>query len=341
MEMFVRLRLRELLKKRKMTQAELARRTGLSEDRVSKLVRNDWAKLKRFEFGRLLHALRATPAELFEIYEPTVFFGALWNGPLKIHVSSRWLVADERGIARPHYDYDGTANLPLTFNSRDIEAVKLIQHYTGDLEILSKFETHPPGSMDPARFRVLVENGSHVIIGSNLSGELSEYALAHMYGAPPFDEHYLDRFPFTFSWGVDRSVQSSFGFEGARQNLPEGIYSTSENEIVATRTYRNSGMVQDCGVIAVYRLESPPGDDPRGIRHERCVIVLAGHGRDGTLGCAQLLVDPAYQERLYPEQAATPKMFVVQVQHFREPSSRQLDPPVSRELDRVEIVAEA
>ncbi len=194
--------------------------------------------------------------------------------------------------------------------------------------------------MDPARFKVLVESGTHVIIGSNLSGELSEYALAHMYGAPPFDEHYLGRFPFNFSWGVDRSVQSSFGFEGAKQNLPEGIYSTRTNEIVATRTYKSSGMVQDCGLIAVYRVESPPGDDPRGLRRERCVIVLAGHGRDGTLGCARLLVDPDYQERLYPEVAEMPRMFVVQVQHFREPSSLRADPPVSTELDSVEIVAE-
>lgn len=339
MEMFVRLRLKELLKSRKMAQAELARKTGLSEDRVSRLVRNAWAKIGRLEIGRLLHALRATPAELFEIHEPTVFFGALWNGPLKIHVSSRWLVADERGFAGP--DDGGAGNLRLTFNGRDIDAGTLIQDYAGELKILSRFETHRPGSMDPARFKLLVESGTHVIIGSNLSGELTEYALAYMYGAPPFDEHYRGRFPFNFSWGVDRSVQSSFGFECAKQKLPEGIYSTHKNEIVATRTYKSSGMIEDCGLIAVYRVESPPGDDPRGIRRERCVIVLAGHGRNGTLGCAQLLVDPDYQERLYPEKAERPKMFVVQVQHYREPSSRRLDPPVSTELDSVEIVAEA
>ena len=98
--MFVRLRLGELLESRKMTQAELGRRTGLREDRVSNLVRNTWAEIKRNEIGRLLHALHATPAVLFEVHEPTVFFGARWNGLLKIHVNSRWLVADEGGVAR-------------------------------------------------------------------------------------------------------------------------------------------------------------------------------------------------------------------------------------------------
>jgi hypothetical protein len=322
-----------------MNQAELGRKTGLSEDRVSKLVRNAWAKIRRDEIGRLLHAFHATPAELFEIHEPTVFFGARWNGPLKIHVSSRWLIADEGGGARP--PHDDAASLPLSFNIRDIEAFQLIQDHTRELGIDSRFEMHTPGSMDAARFLDLVKSGNHVIIGSNLTGELSEHALAHMYAAPAFDEHYLDRFPFNFSWGVNRSVQSSFGFEGAKRDLPEGIYSTLEKQIVATRTYKSVGMVHDCGLIAVYRVESPPGDDPRGIRRERCVIVLAGHGRHGTLGCARLLVDPNHQERLYPVEAQRPKMFVVQVRHFRQPSWTISAGHGISTLDQVDIVAEA
>ena len=71
-----------------------------------------------------------------------------------------------------------------------------------------------------------------------------------------------------------------------------------------------------------------------------CVIVLAGHGRHGTLGCARLLVDSRYEERLYPEKAEWPKMLAVQVQHLRPPS------PKKEELgggtrDQVDIVAEA
>jgi DNA-binding Xre family transcriptional regulator len=339
MEMFVRLRLGELLETRKMNQAELGRKTGLREERVSRLVHDTWAAIKRYEIGRLLHALHATPAELFEIHEPTVFFGALSNGPLKIHVSSRWLVAGERGWARPPQE-DGP-NPPLSFNIRDIEAFQLIQDYTRELGIDSRFEMHTPGSMDVSRCLDLVKSGNHVIIGSNLSGELSEYALAHMYTALAFDEHYLDRFPFNFSWGMNRSVESSFGFEGAKRDLPEGIYSTLEKQIVATRTYKSVGMVDDCGLIAVSRIESPPGDDPRGIRRERCVIVLAGHGRDGTLGCARLLVDPNHQERLYPKEAKRPKMFVVQVRHFREPSWATPGGRETSTTDEVKIVAEA
>jgi hypothetical protein len=315
----------------------------LSEDRVSRLVRNVWAKVTRDEIGRLLHALNATPAELFEVHEPTVFFGARWNGPLKIHVSSRWLVADERGVARPRYDarQHGASGRPFSFNGRDIEAVKLIHDHTRRLGIDAEFVMHAPASMDAARFLDLVKSGTHVIIGSNLTGELSEYALAHMYGKPAFDEAFLKRFPFNFSWGVDRSVGSSFGFEGAKRNLPEGIYSNLDKRMVATRTYKRVGVVHDCGLIAVYRVESPPGDDLRGIRRERCVIVLAGHGRHGTLGCARVLVDSRHQERLYPDKAEWPKMLVVQVQHFRSPSLPFSEPLGGGTMDHVEIVAEA
>jgi hypothetical protein len=321
-----------------MNQAKLGREAGLREERVSRLVRNAWVEIKRDEIGRLLKVLRATPAELFEIHEPTVFFGARWDGPLMIHVSSRWLIADERGITRPFRD--GAASLPLTFNSRDIEAFKLIQDHTRKLGIASELVMHTPNSMDPTLYEKLVQGGNHVIIGSNLTGELSEYAVAHMYRKPAFDEAFLKRFPFNFSWGTDRSVESSFGFDGTKRNLPEGIYSNLEKQIVATRTHRRGGLGEDCGLIAVHRVESPAQDDPLGIRRERCVVVLAGHGRHGTLGCAQLLVDREHQERLYPAEAERPKMFAVQVRHFRQPTSILSTGHGVSMLDQVKIVAE-
>jgi hypothetical protein len=327
-----------LLESRGINQAELGRRAGLRDERVSRLVRNGWMEIKREEIGRLLKVLRATPEELFEIHEPNVFFGARWDGPLQIHVSARRQVSHERGAARSNRRR--TAKAPLAFNSRDIEALKLIQDRTRELGIDSEFVMHTPDTMRVARPLDLFDSRSHVIIGSNKTGGLSEYAVARMYDAPAFDELFLKRFPFNFSWGADRSFESSFGFDGAKRNLPEGIYSTREKKIVATRTHKHGGLGEDCGLIVVFRVESPSGDDPRGIRRERCVTVLAGHGRHGTLGCARLLVDPDHEARLYPEKAERAKMFAVQVKYFRQPES-----PISMgqdvsELRDVKIVAE-
>jgi DNA-binding Xre family transcriptional regulator len=336
--MVIRLRLRELLESRSINQAELGRRAGMREERVSRLVRNGWMEIKRDEIGRLLKVLRATPEELFEVHEPNVFFGARWDGPLQIHVSARRMVPHERSAVRPHRKR--AARAPLGFNSRDIEALKLIQDRTRKLGIASEFVMHTPDTTRAARPMDLFDSGSHVIIGSNMTGELSEYAVAHMYGAPAFDELYLKRFPFNFSWGANRSFESSFGFDGPARNLPEGIYSTREKKIVATRTHKLGGLGEDCGLIIVYRVESPSGDDPRGVRRERCLTVLAGHGRHGTLGCARLLVDPEHEARLYPEKERKAKMFAVQVEYFRQPES-----PISMgqdvsELRDVRIVAE-
>jgi DNA-binding Xre family transcriptional regulator len=332
---FVRLRLTELLERRGMSQADLVRATGLSEDRVSRLCRNLWAKLTRDELGLVLHALRATPADLFEAYEPTVFFGPRWNGPLKIHLSSRWLPGGGHSLKR------GEPLYPLTFSGRDVEAMKLLQDHAQELGIEVRSELHHPGFVEPPPIQELVAEGTHVFIGSNLTSALSEYALADMYRAPAFDESCLESFPFNFSWGADREVESSFGFKGAERNLAEGIYSTEKKEIVATRTHRSGGAGDDCGLIAVYRVELPAEEDVHGIRRERCVIVLAGHGRHGTLGCARVLVNPVYRERLYPEMAERPKMFVVQTQYFQQ---RPPEFPTTHEVSRLgqaRIVEEA
>ncbi len=338
MTMFVRLRLAELLEERGLTQAELRRSTRLSEDRVSRLFHNRWSQITRKEIGLLLQALDATPAELFKVYARSVFFGSRWVGPLAIHVSARY----PRGSAEPAIG--GAQDLsgdPLTFNDRDIQAYKAIYDHARSLGIEVALEPHGRDSLTPAGYLDLVRDGTHVIIGSNLTGQLSEFALAQMYDAPAFDDRVLDQFPFNFSWTQGRNVRSSFGFEGGPRQVDEGIYSTREKRVVAWRTHVPSGVGKDCGLIAVYRVESPPDQDVHGIRKERCVIVVAGHGRLGTLGCAQVLVDPRYEEQLYPETAKQPRMFVVQVEYFRPQPSTQ---PTTRDVSTfqsADIVAEA
>lgn len=334
MPMFVRLRLAEMLKEKGMTQADLGRLTGLSEERLSKLVRNLWSQLKRAEIGVLLPALDATPADLFKAYTPSIFFGSRWEGPLTVHLSAR-----STGNGRA-YGRDPSGD-PLEFNDRDVEAYKLIHDHASHLGIHVELGLHGRDSLDRLRYQHLVEIGTHIVIGSNRTGQLSEYAVAQMYAAHAFDGSALDRFPFNFSWGDGINVQSSFGFDSRSRDLEEGIYSTREKKLVAKHTHPRGGLGEDCGLIAVYRVESPADEKMYGIRKERCVVVVAGHGRVGTLGCAKLLVDPAYEEQLYPKTAKQPRMFVVQVKYFRpQPSTNPTTHDVST-LEEVRIVAEA
>ena len=334
MPMFVRLRLTEMLKEKGMTQADLGRRTGLSEERISKLVRNHWSQLKRAEIGLLLQALDARPAELFKAYTPSIFFGSRWEGPLTLHLSAR-----STGNGRA-YRHDPSGD-PLEFNDRDVEAYKLIHDHAAELGIHVELALHGRDSLDRSAYLDLAEIGTHIVIGSNRTGELSEYALAQMYSANAFDGSDLDRFPFNFSWGDGINVQSSFGFDSRSRSLEEGIYSTRDRKLVARHTHPKGGLGEDCGLIAVYRVESPPEQNKYGIRKERCVVVVAGHGRVGTLGCAKLLVDPAYEEKLYPKTAEQPRMFVVQVKYFRpQPSTNPTTHDIST-VEEVRIVAEA
>ncbi len=342
MKIFVRLRLAELLEERGLTQADLRRMTRLSEDRISKLYHNLWSQVTRREIGLLLQAIDATPAELFKVYARSVFFGSRWVGPLAIHVSARYARGSAKSAtASARARASDLSGDPLSFNDRDIQAYKAIYDHARSLGIEVAIEPHGRDSLTPSGYLELVRDGTHVIIGSNLTGQLSEYALAQMYDAPAFDDRVLDQFPFNFSWAQGRNVRSSFGFEGGPRGVAEGIYSTQEKRVVARRTQVLGGVGEDCGLVAVYRVESPPDQDVHGIRKERCVIVVAGHGRLGTLGCAQVLVDPRYEEQLYPETAEQPRMFVVQVQYFRpQPSTH----PTTRDesmLQSAEIVAEA
>ena len=334
MKTIVKLCLRELLEKIGMPQAELRRRTGLSEDRIGKLCRNQWEHLSRSELGLLIHALKTFPAALIRSWSPNVFFGARWTPPLTIHLSARaTLPRNGKTLGSAQVD-------TVAINERDIEAFMLIYHYARGLGVEVRFELHTPQSMSPEEFTRLTASGSHLIIGSPVTGQMPEYAVSKMYGVSAFDMRVRHVAPFNFSWAAGTGIQSSFGFDGATLRLGEGIYSNETQGLVAERTHNRGGAGRDCGLIVVERTELPPGDDNHGIRKERCVIVLAGHGRLGTLGCAKVLVDKSFEERLYPQESGQPRMFVVQAEYFRQ-YSHTIDP--NRDYSSVkswQIVAE-
>ncbi len=334
MTTIVELCLKELLDRNGMTQAELRRQTGLSEDRIGKLCRNQWGNLTRRELGQLIHALKTVPAALIRTWSPNVFFGARGTPPLTIHLSARATQPrDAKGSRGSQVD-------SVAINERDMEAFKLIYDYALGLGVEVRFELHAPESLSPEEFARLTATGSHVIIGSPVTGQMPEYAVSKMYGVSAFDMRVRYVAPFNFSWAAGTGIQSSFGFDGATLRLGEGIYSNETKGLVAERTHSRGGDGLDCGLIVVERTELPPGDDNHGIRKERCVIVLAGHGRLGTLGCAKVLVDKSFEERLYPQESGQPRMFVVQAEYFRQ-YSHTIDP--NRDYSSVkswQIVAE-
>jgi hypothetical protein len=177
-----------------------------------------------------------------------------------------------------------------------------------DLELHAPREPFVPGART---ILDLFPEGTHIVIGSPITSDFTERVVSLMHGVPPFEEARLESFRYAFCWSEARDVRSSsFGFRSGE--LPTGIWCNRERRIIAERKDTAGGEGDDCGLIVTYR--SPEhGKTPReaGLRTERAVIVLAGHGAPGTLACAKLLCDRTLDFELYPPEARKAHMRAV------------------------------
>lgn len=336
MELMLCLRLREILRERGWRLSQLARETGLNEDRLRDLLHDRWARLERGELTRLIQVLDVPPSELFEVWRRDVFFGARRSGGLTIHVSSQ-SVGHSQEDARAQGRLDG-----LFVSLWDARAADCVYWYARSLGISVRFCYHAPlgsGQTTPERtVEELFPEGSHVVVGSPLAFDLSERTASLIHRVPPFDCRSLDRFEFNFVWARHRPQKSSFGFTSVGDEMPPGVFSVRRRKLVARRTAAEGGQGEDCGLIVTFRIPATPREWKKtGIRRERCIVILAGHGGPGTLGCAHAVTDERLTPEFYPPQGWIPWMRAVRATVWRNPP-RLAEGFDNRQLCSVDLV---
>jgi DNA-binding Xre family transcriptional regulator len=308
----VRCRLKALLAERRRPQKWLARRSRevgcpLSQTRITQLTTNTFKRISAEEISVLCQILGVGPAELFEVYENSVWFGAQQRKHLTIHVAMRSLpvAPGERAQVPLHR---------LMTSGWDVRALQLCIEHARSRGIYCSVELHAPREPFAPGARTILDlfpEGTHIVMGSPITSDFTERVVSLMHGVPPFEEARLESFRYGFVWSEAREVRSSsFAFRSSEHRT--GIWCNRERRVVAERRDTAGGEGSDCGLIITYR--SPePGKMPReaGLRTERCVIVLAGHGAPGTLACTKLLCDRAHDFELYPPEERTAHMRAV------------------------------
>lgn len=310
--MILRVRLAELLEKHGWTQREFARRTQISKDRVSRLARNRFDMISREELEVMVSVLNVSIGDLFTLHREDVFLGPRRQGHLTIHMMMR--------------AYEGLRierrMLPLTLSGWDVLAMDQLRELFSALAIRVSLATHrsvdPPDPLLLRSLRRFCADGSHVVVGSPLGSQFSEHVVALLYGVESFSPENAGRLPYHFRW---RSAhRSSFGVSS--ESEPPGIVHSATKRLVAGRTLPEAGLGEDCGLVITCRIPVAPHplreQTEDHLPDERVIVVLAGHGGPGTLGCAQLLSDPDRSSDFYPPQPLKPRMRVVSVSYERD-----------------------
>lgn len=302
-----RLKLQDLLKKHGLTQARLAAEIGMDAQRLSDLLHGRWKRLYRHEVERLLAFFGCDFDELFEAFRRDCFFSAYQTKHISVHVACG---PRETESGRP-FDRDYVAGF-------DFEALSLLLGHASRHDIratvVSSYERTP---REMAGIRVidhLYPDGTHILLGSQLSNSFVERVVCLMYGVAPFDEAQRARFPYCFAW--EHGAPSSFGITRAAE---PGVIATQSGERVARREDREVGAGSDCGIVVSYRVPLEPKRQRHGFRVERTVIVCAGHGGPGTYACVRAITENP--GAFYPPHPSQPWMRVVQAETHRTPKA--------------------
>ncbi len=304
----------------------LSKLAGIKGDRLRAIAHNKVKRVTTEEIPRILGALGISANDFFDCYEADVFTGARIEKEITLHL----VIKSDAGNG---------AEGPLDrvyISAWDWYALMVLYAHATELGIRVKFEPHSvnyPRETSVRSVREMFPEGTHIVIGSQLSFRLTERVVCLMHEVAPFDETKIPRFPVHFVWDPARNVASSFG-RAARRDEEPGIYATRDDRPVGRRVDTKSGEGHDAGLIVAYRITDPARVRKNGLRSERCICVLAGHGGAGTLACAQALADPGLASEIYPPQDYKPRLRVVQATYDRPFGAGRGD---DREIRKVEL----
>jgi transcriptional regulator with XRE-family HTH domain len=274
----VELKLNTLLTERDMTQADLAKRVGVSKNTVAAYCDDSWTVLDRTVLERIADVFQCDVGSLLETKEESDFFKTFRN-----HTDSK---PSCTYLRRPDSERLITGR---RVGHRDYRAIDQVDRLlSGCVDGMIPIEN---SATNLEEFRERVQQDC-VVLGSPMVNKATEMAICQAFGVEPFQDGAQGKVPFHFRVGGPRqSLPASSIIQPSPDGkvgiwLKEGkqlleMHFTPRDQFRKWETKKG----RDCAVILVLNHQ------PAGQSHYRKLIVLAGSGGVGTEGAAMALVD--------------------------------------------------
>jgi DNA-binding Xre family transcriptional regulator len=266
----------ELTTKRSRSREELAKKIGISPQKLVAMIEDKWAYVTRDTIERTADYLNLSVTEVFE-FVPVEFWKQIEaSGCTFLRGSGQ--TAESTGIHIVQADDDATNEI-TTFLRGVIPGFSFADDYGDEAKLME---------------RVTRENC--IVIGSPKSNNATEILLSRFFDAKPFDPSEKNRFkiPFGFCWPesnaiVQHSSLTCSAIARKRTNHQTGIAVKGgvyvEADALPFDEFRAKSIDEgkDCGLVFV-------ANKPFGTNLDVKLIILAGFSGIGTRGAARALV---------------------------------------------------
>jgi transcriptional regulator with XRE-family HTH domain len=266
------LRLPQLLSERKMRQADLAKRLGLSKGTVAAYYGNSWTVLDRTTLEQMADILGCDAGELLASQE-TPFFDAFGQGIPPTCVYLRRPDAARIEAGRPVGQRD--------YRAMDY-VLKLLEDCVKGLVSVQDSVSTPQEFDDRLRHNC-------VVLGSPWVNKAAEIALCRIFGVEAFQPACIHLLPFHFRVIRQETLPASSLIQAAPDEK-SGVWLRDEKEFLPSHAWPRDRFYdmdikkgQDCGIVVVSNYQ---GDDGAAARK---LIVLSGFRGIGTEAAAMAL----------------------------------------------------
>src|SRR5207253_7813378 len=182
----------------------------------SRLANNTFTRLRRDIVGRICRALDITSLdELFEVYEPNIFFPIRLHKEVTFHVGSDSVArgCDAAAEKRPGR---------LLMGAWDFRAMKVIHEYLNRTVPGIRVHVEEHERYDPAVADTLdrtFDRGNHIVFGSQIANQFAEEVVCRSHRVPPYSPDRRSELPFVVQWDTRRSIASSLGVPGKERRI--------------------------------------------------------------------------------------------------------------------------
>jgi DNA-binding Xre family transcriptional regulator len=269
--------------------SELAKKIGVSPQKLSAMIDDEWEYITRDAIERAADYLKLTATDLFE-FVPAEFWKPIEQAKRCTFLrGSVGVKRTEHEFHVPRYDDEATSAIKnfLRDSLPDIDEGVIADHLEDEVELVKR-----------------AERENCIVIGSPKSNAASEILISRFFGAKPFDSSTDNRrkIPFGFCWPdndpiTSRSSLACSALARRESKGRPGIALQGAHITVDYRTPANFHSWQtkkgtDCGIVFV-------ANKPFGTKKSVKLIVLAGFSGIGTLAAAKALIqDFRYLEQL-------------------------------------------
>lgn len=270
----------------------LAKKIGVSPQKLSAMINDDWEYITRDAIERAADFLNLTPADVFE-FVPVEFWKPIERAHRCIFLrGSQGNRSAEREFHIPRYDDDATFVVKnfLRDSLPDVEERIIADHLEDEDELIGR-----------------ARRSNCVVIGSPKSNAATEILLSRFFNAEPFNPSSENRrkIPFGFCWPEEGPIasRSSLTCSEFARNETEGQPGIALKGLHVAADYKPEAIFhewptmkgKDAGLVFV-------ANKPFGTDEDVKLIVLAGFSGIGTLAAARALIqDFRYLEQLESE----------------------------------------